>query len=134
MVRVPSGSVGRSAGVSRERVSVSDAAVIVLQRPGLHQLEERRGSPGHQQDHHLPEAGPFNLAGLAGLPGAAHSVGWTLEAGQHFEVDLVLAGRVPIGVAAAGLGAVAEGPSLQVIKPPEVFSERPEILGYARRS
>ena len=80
-----------------------DASVVtrVLQRPDFHQLEEGRRAPGHE-GHHFPDAGPLDLAWLAGaLPG----VGWALEAGDHLEERLVLA----LGVAGAGFGAVAEG-------------------------
>ena len=76
---------------------------MVLQGPGLHQLEERWRALG-QKGHHLPEAGPLDLAGLAC---AALGMGRPIEAGQDFEVSLVLAGSVTLGVAAAGPGTIA---------------------------
>ena len=94
-----------SADISLETVSVSVPVVIVLQGPGLHQLEDPRRASGHQ-GHHLLQAGPLDLAGLAG---AALGVGRALEAGDHLEVRLVLAGRISLGVAGTGLGAVAQG-------------------------
>ena len=96
-----------NAGISLETVSVSVLVVMALQGPGLHQLEDPGRASGHQC-HHLLQAGPLDLAGLAG---AALGVGRPLEAGDHFEVRLVLAGSVALGVAGTGLGAVAEGAS-----------------------
>ena len=81
------------------------SAVLVLQCPDLQQLEQCRRTPGHER-HHLLEAGPLDLAG------AALGVGRALEAGDHLEVGLVLAGGISLGVAAAGFGTVAEGLSL----------------------
>ena len=85
-------------------ISFSVEIVMFIQGPCLHQLEDGGGTWGHQ-GHHLPEAGPFHLAGLAA---AVFSVRWAVEAGQDLEVGLILAGGVSLGVAAAGLRAVAD--------------------------
>ena len=77
-----------------------------LHSPSLHQLGQPGRSPGHQ-GHHLPEAGLFDPAGLAAATGGVVVV---LQGHLDFEVGLVLAGGVTLGVAAAGLGAVSEGP------------------------
>ena len=105
VVGPPSGGVRRSAYISRGTVSLLVPVVMVLQYPGLHQLEERGRTPGHQR-HDLPDARSLDLARLAG---AVLCVGQTVQACHDLEVGLVLAGGVPLGVAAAGLGAVADG-------------------------
>ena len=78
---------------------------MTLQGLGLHQLKEGRRASGHER-HHPREAGPLHLAGLAdALPG----MGWAVEAGDRLDKRLLLAGGIALGVAGAGLGAVAEG-------------------------
>ena len=88
---------GGEAGMTSRVVSV----VMIVQRPGLHQIEDSRRTPGHQY-HHLTEAGAPHLAGVAS---AVLGMGRALEAGQRLEVGFVLVDDV----AAAGFGAVAEG-------------------------
>ncbi len=52
---------------------------MAVQHPGLHLFEQPGRAPGHQR-HHLLQAGPLDLAWLAG---AALGVGRTLQAGQE---------------------------------------------------
>ena len=83
------------------RPAVSVPVVLAFQRPDFHQFEEPGRRPG-QKGHHLPEAGPLDLAGLAG---AALGVGRPLEAGQGLEVSLVLAGGIALSVARRARGS-----------------------------
>ena len=78
---------------------------MFLRGPDLDHLEERRRAPSHER-YHFPNTGPFDLAGLAAT---VIGVGRAVRAGQDLEVGLVLTGSVVLGVAGAGLGAVAEG-------------------------
>ena len=78
---------------------------MVLQGPGLHQLEQCSRAPGHER-HHLLQGCPLDLAGQAG---AALGMGRAIEAGYHLEVRLVLADGIALGVAGARLRAIAEG-------------------------
>ena len=87
------------------RPAVSVPVVLAFQRPDLHEVEEPGRRPG-QERKHLLKASPLDMAWLAG---ATLGVGRALEAGDHLEVRLVLAGSVALGVAGAGLVAVAEG-------------------------
>ena len=57
------GCGGASGGAGM--TSWTGSAVMVLQGPDLQQLEQCRRAPGHKR-HHLPDAGPLDLAGLAG--------------------------------------------------------------------
>ena len=54
-----------STDISLGTLSISLPVVMVLQGPDFHQLEEPRGTPGHQC-HDLLQAGPLEHAGLAG--------------------------------------------------------------------
>ena len=94
---------GRSErNIRDERSGSFHPRVMVRQRPCLHQLEERRRAPGHER-HHLPETGPLHLAGLAG---AALGVERAVEAGDHLEIGLVLAGGIALGARRSRRGDV----------------------------
>ena len=108
-----SANVSRGTTVMRRPPSVPD--VMVLQGPGIDQIEETGRAPGHHR-HNLPEAGTFHLAGSA----ATVPVMWeAVQACQDLEVGHVLAlgvaGGVAPGVAAAGFEAVADRSLLTVI-------------------
>ena len=84
---------------------------MIILYPGLDHFDERGRTPGHQR-HHLPEAGPFHLAGLAP---AILMMGRAVQVGQDLEVGLVLAGGIAFGVAGAGLGQSQRGISSKLI-------------------
>ena len=78
---------------------------MVVRGPGFRQFEQFRRSPG-QEGRGLLYTGALKQAGLTA---AVLGVGVVPECQLNFEVGLVLAGGVPLGVAGAGLGAVADG-------------------------